>query len=266
MKPGMKMLAMQKMREEPRPRSEYAGDNTRRMIGYDRNYERERTGNDGRYERERTPYNNVMPERRIWPRGEYDEPESRYEPYGGYEPPEMRRRRGDDGRYMMGGGYDRPESRRRRDDRGRYAMMEDDDEDYPRMMGNSYGDIYAKGEIYAPGAMNRPGGMQHQRYEPVDEQQAMHWVRKMKQPEGGRAMPAFKMEEAEALCKAHCPGCDPVEFFVALNMKYSDDYATAKKFGIDRPEFYAWLAKDFLMDDDAGPHKLQKYMQTIPEK
>lgn len=228
MKPGMRMLAMQQMRGgEPRGKSEYAGDNTRRMIGYNRDYERERT-----------PSAHVMSERRIWPRGGYDEP------YSGYEPPEMRRQR---------------------DSRGRYAMM-DDDEDYPRMMGNSYGDIYAKGEIYAPGAMNRPGGMQHQRYEPVDEQQAMHWVRKMKQPEGGRGMPAFKMEEAEALRKAHCPDCEPMEFFVALNMKYSDDYATAKKFGIDRPEFYAWLAKDFLMDEDAGPHKLQKYMQTIPEK
>jgi len=261
-KPGMRMLAMQQMRGgEPHGKSEYAGDNTRRMIGYDRDYERERT-----------PSAHVMPERRIWPRGGYDEPEmngyepmGRYQPYGGYEPPEMRRRRGEDGRYMMGGG-DRPEMRRQRDSRGRYAVMDDDDEEYPRMMGNSYGDIYAKGEIYAPGAMNRPGGMQHQRYEPVDEQQAMHWVRKMKQPEGGRGMPAFKMEEAEALRKAHCPDCEPMEFFVALNMKYSDDYATAKKFGIDRPEFYAWLAKDFLMDEDAGPHKLQKYMQTIPEK
>ena len=38
-----------------------------------------------------------------------------------------------------------------------------------------------------------------------------------------------------------------------------------KKLGMDKPEAYAHLAKDFLMDKDAGPHKLRKYMMTIPK-
>lgn len=40
-------------------------------------------------------------------------------------------------------------------------------------------------------------------------------------------------------------------WYAALNMMYSDYYPTAVKFGVDRPEFYASLAKDFLCDPDA---------------
>ena len=38
----------------------------------------------------------------------------------------------------------------------------------------------------------------------------------------------------------------------ALNVMYSDYYGVAAKYGLDRPEFYADLAKAFLMDKDAG--------------
>ena len=37
-----------------------------------------------------------------------------------------------------------------------------------------------------------------------------------------------------------------------MNMMYSDYYGVAAKYGLDRPEFYADLAKAFLMDKDAG--------------
>ena len=37
-----------------------------------------------------------------------------------------------------------------------------------------------------------------------------------------------------------------------MNVMYSDYYGVAAKYGLDRPEFYADLAKAFLMDKDAG--------------
>jgi hypothetical protein len=64
---------------------------------------------------------------------------------------------------------------------------------------------------------------------------------------------------------AHCPGCEKWEFYTAINMMYSDYCEAAKKLGVDRADFYALMAKSFLEDKDAGPHKLQKYMMTIPE-
>lgn len=235
MKPGMKMMLMDKMRPENN-RSEYGGGN-RRMIGYDRDM------------------------------------------YGGMGQPENRSR----GRYMEGGwenthypmyggngGYP-TENRRRRDRRGRYMindpnMMDDDyDEDEPRsyqpqMHGGikyGFGDVYA--EIHAPGSMNRPmGGMMGgSMKQPVDEHTARMWVNGM---DGGEH---FKMEQCEQQRMAICPDCDKWEFYVAMNAMYSDYHETAKKLGIDRLDYYAHMAKDFLKDKDAKPHKLRRYMETI---
>lgn len=221
MHPGMKMLMMDRVRQQPEHnRSEYGGGN-RRMIGYDR-------GMDGNA----TTSN-----------------------YGGYEPEPPRM-----------GGYPM-EARRRRDSRGRYMMggMDYDDDEsqsyspYMRGGGSKYGfgDVYA--EIHAPGAMNRPGMMGGDMSEPVDEHTARMWVQKM---DGGEK---FKPEQTEQFRAAHCPDCSKWEYYVALNAMYSDHCETAKRMGMDKPEFYAMLAKDFLMDKDAGPHKLRKYMETIPK-
>ena len=226
MKPAMRMLAMEKLREGDRPpRSEYGGNTERRMIGYDR---------DG-------PRMTGMP----WP---------------GYPhmPP-------------MGGYDDGPEARRRRDRRGRYAGPDDDNEDdeeerRPRMHGGSrYGDIYAEGTIYAPGAMNRTmDRTKAGNYGKVDEHKAQEWTRRMKNADGSSG-PHYKAEQAEQIRAAQCPHCDRWEFFVALNMMYSDYCEVAKKLGMDKPDFYAHMAKAFIDDDDAGEHKLAKYMETIPE-
>ena len=227
MSPGMKMMMMDRVRQQPaNNRSEYGGGN-RRMIGYDR-------GMDG------------------------NATTSNYGGNYGYEPesPHM-------GGYGYGGGT---EARRRRDSRGRYMMggMDyDDDESQsytPHMRGGSkygFGDVYA--EIHAPNAMNRPGMMGGDMSEPVDEHTARMWVQKM---DGGEK---FKPEQTEQFRATHCPDCSKWEYYVALNAMYSDYCETAKKMNMDKPEFYAHLAKDFLKDKDAGPHKLRKYMETIPK-
>ena len=76
----------------------------------------------------------------------------------------------------------------------------------------------------------------------------------------------FKAEHAEQTRNAHCPDCDKMEFWTAMNMMYSDYCDVAKKMNVDRPDFYAHMAKAFLMDKDAGEGKLAKYMKYIAEK
>ena len=232
MSPGMKMMMMDKVRKtEQYPRSEYGGDTDRRMIGYDRDYQTEN-----------------------------------------------RRRRDSRGRYMEGDGWEphnryEPESRRRRDSRGRYMMgaeYDDDEEEMrsqtwypPHMMGGSgsrygFGDVYA--HINAPNAMNRPGmmgGMESDMSAPIDEHTARAWVNKM---DGGEH---FKMDQTEQQRMAICPDCDRFEWYVAMNAMYSDHCETARKMNIDRPDYYAHMARDFLMDKDAKPHKLRRYMEHI---
>lgn len=55
------------------------------------------------------------------------------------------------------------------------------------------------------------------------------------------------------------------EFCAAMNMMYSDYYAVGSKYGVDRPEFYADLAKAFLFDRDgpAPAEKLAAYYHSI---
>lgn len=265
--PGMKMMLLNRATER-QPRSEYTGNgNERRMIGYDRPENRDGRNGDHRGGGH-NPGHDGSEMRRYAEYGNY--PESRYIPMGGWHEPPM-------DRYPMGSypmdnypEHDRPENRRRRSRRtgrfikGAYNGMDDDDEeeDYrPKShYGNAYGDIYAEGTIYAPGAMNKPMHGQHQEYGPVTESKARKWVRGMTNGE------KYPFEHSEQQRKTLCPECESWEFYVAMNAMYSDHCETAKKIGQDKPEFYAMLAKDFLMDDDAGPNKLSKYMETIPKK
>lgn len=255
MNAGMKMMMMDKMRNrEQYPRSEYGGGSGRRMIGYDRD-------GGGRTSNYGTGYSGMETEnrRRRDSRGRFMEG-------GGWENYEH------DSPHMGGYGYGgETESRRRRDSRGRYmmgGMMDDSDDEYepprsyrPQMHGGSrygFGDVYA--EVYAPGAMNRPGmmgGAMGDMSQSVDEHTARMWVQKM---DGGEK---FKPEQSEQFRVTHCPHCEKWEYYVVLNAMYSDYCETAKKFNIDKPEFYAMLAHDFLMDTDAKPHKLRRYMESV---
>lgn len=247
MKPGMKMMMMDRMQRQPENnRSEYGGGN-RRMIGYDR----DRSGNAN------TP--------------NYGSENNRYGMDGGSSYNGRYRNEYDEGKY--GYGRNEPESRRRRDRRGRYMMegMDEDEEEYekhsqvwypPNMMGGSrygFGDVYA--DVYAGGAMNRPmsdnGAMGKDMSQPVDEHTARKWVENM---DGGEH---FKPEQAEQLRAAHCPDCGKWEWYTAMNAMYSDYCETAKKMGVDKPEFYAGMARDFLKDKDAKTHKLRRYMEHI---
>ena len=55
------------------------------------------------------------------------------------------------------------------------------------------------------------------------------------------------------------------EFCAAMNMMYSDYYSVGVKYGVDRPEFYADLAKAFLFDKDgpAAAKKLAGYYHKV---
>ena len=138
--------------------------------------------------------------------------------------------------------------------------------------GNTYGDIYAHGSIYAPGAMNKPERDTHSRdrdydhdasdhmHEPITEHKARKWVEKMTTGE------KYKPEITEQMRASFCPDCDKWEFYVAMNAMYADYRKTAQEMGMDKADFYARHARDFIKDDDAAPGKVARYMETIPKK
>lgn len=99
----------------------------------------------------------------------------------------------------------------------------------------------------------------------VDEKCARKWVEKMKNVDGSIGA-HFQPERAEQLRKRMCPECEQWEWYVAVNMMFSDYAETAQQMGVDADEYYAHMAKAFLQDEDAGEGKLAKYMENIPKK
>ena len=55
----------------------------------------------------------------------------------------------------------------------------------------------------------------------------------------------------------------PCVFYAVMNMLWSDYGKTIEKHGLDRPAFWAELAKDFIEDGDAVDMKVGRYWRDI---
>lgn len=92
---------------------------------------------------------------------------------------------------------------------------------------------------------------------------AKEWTKKMKNADGTQG-PHWTLEQAKQIMAQRKIGLDPVQFWVTLNMIYSDYSPVAKKHGLGGSlDFYADMAKAFLTDKDAKPDKLARYYENI---
>lgn len=95
---------------------------------------------------------------------------------------------------------------------------------------------------------------------------AMRWAEHMQNADGTTG-PHWTMDQTSAVADASGIPHDIPRWAwgVAMNMMYSDYYDVARKFGVNVPEFYAELARAFLMDKDGpGPEeKLCAYYRCI---
>ena len=95
---------------------------------------------------------------------------------------------------------------------------------------------------------------------------AMHWAEQMQNADGTTG-PHWTMEQTSAVADASGIPHDIPRWAwgVTMNMMYSDYYDVAMQYGVNRPEFYAALAKAFLCDKDGpGPErKLMEYYEHI---
>ena len=93
------------------------------------------------------------------------------------------------------------------------------------------------------------------------EEDAKAWTARMKNADGSTG-PHWTMEQTTAVAESmgiQAPVVPRWAWGVTINMMYSDYYNVAVEFGLNRPEFYAALAKAFLLDKD-GPGPEQKLM------
>ena len=103
--------------------------------------------------------------------------------------------------------------------------------------------------------------------EEFDRETAMQWAERMQNADGSTG-PHWTMEQTTAVAESmgiQAPVVTRWAWGAAMNMMYSDYYHVAVEFGLNRPEFYAALAKAFLIDKDGpGPErKLMEYYEHI---
>lgn len=225
-----------------------------------------------------------------YPREEY----SRYEGREGrenYGRSEMEMRRG--GRSEMryeggqnrigyeGGGNARSEmdemqSRRRyrRDGRGRFrSEMEDESETdmlypmYPPPVYNEHTGMnqvgFSANDHSERNSLHMIRGGSSEKTGKLDPKTTEKWMRGL-QNEDGTIGPHWTKEQTTQVMKQKNVECDPDDFYVAMNVMYSDYYTAAKKANANNVDFYVNMAKAFLDDKDAGVEdKLSAYYYNI---
>jgi hypothetical protein len=108
------------------------------------------------------------------------------------------------------------------------------------------------------------GGSHHRKHSDgeITKEKAQKWTKQMKNSDGSTGA-HWDFAQTKALGEKLGINVDPVEFYVAVNMMYSDYCGVAKKFGLDTADFYGHMAKAFLEDKDAGPDKLKNYFEEV---
>lgn len=97
---------------------------------------------------------------------------------------------------------------------------------------------------------------------PLTKHMAKEWTSEMENFDGTHGA-HWTLEQAKQVMAQKGIECDPVEFWVALCMMYSDYGEVAKKLGVNTIEFYACMAKAFLDDPDAADDKLARYYEYV---
>lgn len=118
--------------------------------------------------------------------------------------------------------------------------------------------------MHEPG--RKSGGMKAGRepesYGRMDEELAEEWTAMMHNADGTKGA-HWQMEQTEKVMEMRNLDCDPMEFFVAVNMMYSDYSKVARKHGVNTLDFYADMALAFLDDADAVEDKLMAYYECV---
>ena len=129
----------------------------------------------------------------------------------------------------------------------KYLCGDEESDSMPNVYVTAYDNTY-----------NAAGGSVH----PLTRQSAEEWVSRMENVDGSTGG-HWTLDQTEQVRIQRGFDCDPVKFWVAINMMYSDYYMAAKKNNANTIDFYADMAKAFLDDPDAQTGKLSRYREYI---
>lgn len=110
---------------------------------------------------------------------------------------------------------------------------------------------------------------EHDRYEAdewdpkkLTKSGAEMWVRHMQNSDGSSGA-HWDYNQTEQVRQQKGYKCDPVAFYAAMNMMYSDYCQAARDIGCNTVDFYAAMAKAFLEDADAPEDKIERYIECV---
>lgn len=100
-------------------------------------------------------------------------------------------------------------------------------------------------------------------YMPFTKEMADTWMKNLSNEDGSRGA-HWTLEQTKQLQAQKNIDCDPIQFWAAMNMVYSDYFKVAKKHGVgNNIDFYIEMAKAFLEDKDARPDKISRYFSSV---
>lgn len=112
-------------------------------------------------------------------------------------------------------------------------------------------------------------GREHDRYEAdewepkrLTKSNAEMWVQHMRNSDGSSGE-HWDYNQTEQVRQQKGYKCDPVAFYAAMNMMYSDYCQAARDIGCNTVDFYAAMAKAFLEDADAPSDKIERYAECV---
>lgn len=173
--------------------------------------------------------------------------------------------------------YEYPESRRYREyrdreeyDDGRYELKRPRnriDYDYEvRPIGFSYEDNRRGGGrgSHMHGGEYEHGHGEMRSKKPITKEEAEEWSHGLKNADGSKG-PHWTFEQSKQVMLQRGFDVDPYEFYLVLNMLYSDFCEVLKNHGIAKMDLYADLAKAWINDPDAVENKTAEYFTYIAE-
>jgi hypothetical protein len=149
----------------------------------------------------------------------------------------------------------------------------EEDYGYEDYRGGDYGDMRHGGDMRRGGGYGRGRDYgEEPKYGKMSHKDIKKWEKSFENADGTKGG-KYKPEQIEQMSKSmgvnleHMGGVEV--FALAVNMMYADYGEVAKKFGVDRPEFYIAMAKAFMDDKDfhgKGEEKLWLYYKCIAEQ
>lgn len=103
--------------------------------------------------------------------------------------------------------------------------------------------------------------------EALNRDTVMRWVEGMEDDDGVHGGKYSWHQTQQYALNVGVSGQDKMlGFYWAMNAMYADYHKVAKKFGVDKPDFYACMAKAFIDDPDAVENKVEMYNKYIVRK